>query len=458
MWRRVCVLVVVAGCWSDDPQINGFTADQWAQLQLELTLPLYRPCVLPTETAPQARCDQLAALGKQLFFDPALSSNDAVSCGTCHDPHNYFIDSRAENNVSLGVPVMGVPTWTKHNAMATVDMALKYTLAKAFTWTGKAKFYRPGAVLELAISGPPFETTQGAVANLVRMKYSGQYLALFPNPMQADDEVIQNVETAFDAYMFRITSLDAPFNRWLAGEDDAIPDSAKRGFQVFAGRGGCIECHNGPAFSDFDYHDTGVPQSGPNVPVTDLGRGDVTQLHDGDDGKFMTPSLRNVARTAPYMHDGVFDSLGEVIEFYRRGGGGGAYSGTQDPRITRLDLSDDDVHDLADFLESLNGATLSPDGMGSGSGSGSGGPMCGVLTPCGNACVNLGVDPMHCGSCTLGCMPAMACVTGICMPAGPCQFPEYSCPSGCANLLNDPMNCGACGHVCSTYCMNGLCG
>lgn len=455
------VAAVVAGCWSDDDQIDGFTPDQWAALKQDLSVPQVDPCNLPNQpTSVHLRCAQLAAFGQLLFTDPALSTRNAsttmpspgtISCATCHDTAAWFIDSRRENNVSLGVS-----KWTKRNAMATVDLALKYQLetTAAFTWNGK--FKTPGSVLELAIAGP-FGNTKNDVATIARSRYIAELTGVCGFGSSAsDDLVIGCLETALDAYMFQITSLNSPFDQWLSGNDAAMSTAAKHGFELFVGRGTCIECHNGPAFSDFSYHDTGVPQTGPNVPETDLGRSDVTHLID-DDGKFMTPSLRNVARTAPYMHDGAFASLDDVVDFYRRGGGDSNYSGVKDPRIVPLDLTDDDAHDLVAFLQSLDGATTGSNAMG-GTGS-AGGPACQMPDiPCHDMCVNPLSDSANCGGCGAACAPTDACVMGICMPPPLCPPGWLQCGGNCVDAMTDPMNCGACGHVCTTYCMNGVCG
>jgi len=428
MWRCVCALVVLAGCWSDDPSVNGLTPEQWAHFQAEFTVPALTSCAQPS-------CDRLAMLGKLLFADKTFSSNGKVACVTCHDPGKAFIDSRTPNNVSLGAI-----TWTGRNSIATMNLGLKYQLEgtdKMFTWSGR--YDSPGKVLELAINGP-FDTDVTTVEADAIARYGSAYGDILG--ASSGSNVLAGMEKALDAYLFRITSVDSPFDQWLAGSDDAISDSAKRGFVVFVGRGTCVECHSGPLFSDFDFHDTGVPQQGSNVPLTDLGRSTVTHLVD-DDGKFQTPSLRNVALTGRYMHDGFYDSLPAVVDFYRRGGDDGPYAGVKDPRITPLDLTDDDAHDLVEFLNALTdpSSTLA----------------CKQLTACSGTCTNTLVDFNHCGSCDSACMPTTACVMGSCVPAGPCMPPDAQCGTQCVNLETDRHNCGACGRTCAGTCTAGLC-
>lgn len=430
MWRCVCALVVVAGCWSDDPPINGLTADQWAQLRDQFTLDGKgtRPC---STVEGNLDCDALVKLGQQLFWEPAMSSIDgqhpgAIACVTCHDPKKWFIDTRTPNNVSKGATGM-----TAHNAMTVVNMALKYDARQgnnvAFSWLGT--FPYAGAVTKLAVvkaMGSQPDLATDAVASIPL--YAAELRELWPN----DNPTFDKLEIAVDAYLRQLVSLDSSFDRWIDGDETAISDSAKRGFGIFVGRGTCISCHSGPAFSDYWVHDTGI------------GSGDVGLGSADPDfmGAFATQSLRNVARTAPYMHDGSLRSLDEVVAFYRRGGNSD-FVGTKDPRITPLDLTDDDAHDLVEFLKTLDGddlpAALTTD-----------------IRPA--ACsMNTQTDPMNCGGCGHICGAVESCVMGVCVQST-CPLPLSPCGQMCVDLANDAMNCGACGHVCATYCMNGQCG
>jgi cytochrome c peroxidase len=445
MWRCVCALVVVAGCWSDDPPINGLTADQWAQLRDQFTLAGKgtRPC---STVEGNLDCDALVKLGQQLFWEPAMSSVDgqhpgSIACVTCHDPKKWFIDSRVPNNVS-----MGATKPTAHNAMTVVNMALKYDARRAnkvgFSWLGN--FGDAGKVTALAVvkaMGSEPDLATGAVA--ANPAYAAELAELWPN----DQPTFDNLEIAIDAYLRQLVSLDSPFDRWIDGDDSAISDSAKRGFVIFVGKGTCISCHSGPAFSDYWVHDTGVGSA-------DVGLGSA----DPDFmGAFATQSLRNIARTAPYMHDGSLRSLDEVVEFYRRGGNTD-FVGSKDPLIAPLDLTDDDAHDLVEFLKTLDGDAIPaalttdirpPSPMP---------PSCTApLEQCGTTCVNLVIDPMNCGACGRVCDAVQSCEMGTCISAM-CPLPLAPCGQLCVDFANDPMNCGGCGHVCATYCMNGLCG
>jgi cytochrome c peroxidase len=418
-------LILASGCrWSEDNPIDGtFTPEQWAKLQQQLAFHPPDPCVLHGDLT---NCPAAQNLAHQMFNDSALTGTGTpVACVTCHDPGDAYIDPRASNTVSQGA--MGP---TKRNSMTLLNDGYKDALASghdAFTWSGGSKlpgdarateFKTAGSVLELAVR-KPMASSIAQVAQLVRA--NGNYWMLYrvafgddPNS-DPDGVVFQNLENAFDAYLGTLATRSTPFDQYLAGNVDAIGDTAKRGFAVFVGRGTCIECHSGPLFSDLEFHNTGVPG-------TDLGRGDVTNHHD-DDGKFLTGTLREIARTGPYMHNGSIATLAEVIDFYRHGGVASGYVGTRDPRIQPLDLTDDDAQGLEAFLR-----TLSQDAPVAGGVSGSGmhrdaatepmpdaWPCPAPGTLCGNLCVDINVDPMNCGRCGHVCPAGYVCNLGGCM-------------------------------------------
>jgi cytochrome c peroxidase len=441
-------LVIVAwfGCWSEPTTIDGFNADQWAALQNQLR---YTPPA-PTAMGPSVQ------LASELFTDTSLTVHASdtckvtpspVSCKTCHDPRYGWSDPRTPNNVS-----QGALKYTARNAMTLFSVCSKRVRADggpAFTWSGQ--YTSAGQVLELAIKKPfgwcSYSDGVAAIASLIRT--NGNYLMLYasaygppgpPSP-DADATVIQNLDKAFDDY-FCTTPFITPttdFDHWLAGEPSMLSDSAKRGFAVFVGRGTCIECHSGPLFSDLQFHNTGVPQVGDNVPAIDNGRGDLTAI-PADTGKFLTGTLREIANTGPYMHDGAFETLADVIDFYRHGGVASGYSGTRDPRIAPLDLTDQDALDLEAFLRSLCADPT----------------VCGVPVP----------PPMRDAGMPDAGMPPDASVPDVGPPdanvpdAFPCPPGFTMCGPMCIDTQNDPLNCGACGNVCTApklTCAMGSC-
>lgn len=368
-WRRVrrpvVCLVVVAGCWTEQRVDDTFTEAEWDYLQT------FRLDRLAPITCADARCEAIAGFGQQLFFDRryagpirvaselgAAGETGKIACALCHDPTHGFSDGRADNAVSLGT------AWTGRNVPALVDLAYR----EAFTWGGK--YTTIDAVLELAITSKAAmnvtENPLGAelpkeqrLAALVTTTYAAIYEPLFgrADPGIDDAAVYANAALAIATYERQLVSGPSPFDRYLAGDPDAIDAAAKRGARLFIGKALCSECHAGPLFTDDRFHVTGVAQRGAHAPAIDRGRFEVTG-DPRDDGRFRTPTLRHVARTAPYMHAGQLATLADVIELYRWGGDPGGFAGTKDPRLVPLELVDDDVRDLEAFLLTLTGAPV----------------------------------------------------------------------------------------------------
>ncbi len=222
------------------------------------------------------------------------------------------------------------------------------------------------------------------------------------------DEVYANYAKATEAYVRRLVSGPSPFDRYVGGDRSAISASAKRGLRLFVGKAACLECHSGPMLSDAawtgaswpdagGFHNLGIeqdPQQIDTVADVDPGRGPLLPVmlaagpnpltvfngasRFSDDresgaaklaaarredaaaatGRFRTPSLRNVAETAPYMHNGYLATLGDVVRFYKQGGHAGGFLGKRDKLVFELDLSPDEVADLVDFMQTLTGAPV----------------------------------------------------------------------------------------------------
>jgi cytochrome c peroxidase len=240
----------------------------------------------------------------------------------------------------------------------------------------------------------PYEAVFGPLPDLadaVRFPPEGKpgdpaWDGMAPADQDAVNRVFVNFGKALEAYERLLVDRDSPFDRFMGGDESALSEAAIRGAKLFVGRASCNECHFGGNLTDGAFHNIGTPQMGPNVPAVDDGRaaGIATVLADpfngagaysddpsaaghldglaaapADEGAFKTPTLRSVALTAPYMHNGVFTSLRDVVLHYRDGGGPpGSFSGTLDPSIFPLTLSDQDVDDLVAFLGALTGAPL----------------------------------------------------------------------------------------------------
>ena len=173
--------------------------------------------------------------------------------------------------------------------------------------------------------------------------YREQFREVFGQPPSAE-----NIGQALASYVRVLLSADSPFDRFQAGEAAAMSEAAQRGLKLFRGKANCTACHSGPLLSDEEFHNTGV---GWAQEPPDFGRFEVTQ-REPDRGRFKTPSLRDVALTAPYMHNGSLATLAEVVEFYNRGGGPNP---NLDREIRPLNLTPEEKADLAEFLKALSG-------------------------------------------------------------------------------------------------------
>jgi cytochrome c peroxidase len=242
------------------------------------------------------------ALGEKLYFDPRLSKDDTVSCATCHDPLHAFAEPRP---VSLGV---GGAKGTR-NAPTVLNAAF---LQEQF-WDGRA------ATLEEQAKGPLVNPVEMAMPDLPAVEKKIQAIAEYPPLFRAafgDERVtIDRVAQAIASFERTLISVEAPIDRYIAGEETAISAAAQRGWELFNGKARCNTCHGHvgafPLFTDEQYHNLGVG--------SDPGRFAITK-EPKDTGAFKTPHLRNVAKTAPYMHDGSEATLAKVMEFYNRGG------------------------------------------------------------------------------------------------------------------------------------------
>lgn len=196
-------------------------------------------------------------------------------------------------------------------------------------WDGRA-----GSLEEQSI-GPltnPVEmenpTNQSVVDRLRRIPaYKKQFREVFGGAVSID-----RIAQAISAYERTLVTPDSPYDRFLMGDKKALTSRQQKGFELFKGKARCILCHSGALLSDQSYHNLGVPQTG--TLSEDVGRYAVTHK-PSDKGKFRTPPLRNVALTAPYMHDGTFRTLADVVDFYDKGGGKTPYP-TKDPLLSRL--------------------------------------------------------------------------------------------------------------------------
>jgi len=277
------------------------------------------------------------SLGKQLFFDGRLSKNNAISCAFCHNPVTGFADPK-QTSVGVVGKRGGRQASTVYN---TAFNPFQF-------WDG-----RVGSLEEQAI-GPihnPIEmaeTHENVVKKLSQIKgYQDQFQAVFGTGVS-----IQGIGEAIAAYERTIISTNSAFDKFMLGDAKAMDDSAQRGLNLFKNKARCMLCHNGSNFTDNHFHNTGVPQVGPMKE--DLGRYDVTR-HEYDKGAFKTPTLRSVIESAPYMHDGAFNTLEEVVDFYDKGGNANPQLSAL---IKPLGLSPNEKTELISFLKALTGEPI----------------------------------------------------------------------------------------------------
>jgi cytochrome c peroxidase len=267
-------------------------------------------------------------LGKQLYFDPRLSCDETVSCASCHDPKKGW-----SNGEGVATGVRG----QKGGRSAPTIINAAYSDLQF--WDGRA------LALEGQALGPiqnPIEMDhklEECVTKLNKIDgYRQQFQKVFGTDVTPD-----GIAKAISAFERTILSGDAPYDRFKNGDKSALSAAAQRGMKVFFGKGQCSSCHTGHSFSDFSFHNIGI---GMEKEQPDLGRYEVTKVL-GDKGSFKTPTLREIARSAPYMHDGRFATLAEVVEYYDKG----AFNNPQlDEGIFPLKLTPAEKSDLVTFL------------------------------------------------------------------------------------------------------------
>ncbi|MGD2115767.1 MAG: cytochrome c peroxidase [Acidobacteriota bacterium] len=278
-------------------------------------------------------------LGEKLFFDPALSSDGTVSCGTCHRPDDAFTDLEPK---SLGVE--------GRTASRNSQSVLNAVYAPKLLWDGRA------LNLEDQVRYPltnPREMNSTKSKMVAAISSDESYPPLIHAAFGDGEITYERLTQAIASYERTLVSGDSPFDRYYFGGDpDALSEASIRGWELFRGEAGCVDCHHfedeSPFFTDFGFHNTGI---GWDLLKVDLGRYTVTR-DPADRGRFRTPSLRNVAATPPYMHDGRFETLAEVVAYYADGPLENKYL---DERIRSLELSERDREDLVEFLRSLTG-------------------------------------------------------------------------------------------------------
>ena len=338
------IVILAAACTRSKPDpLPARPVGRPVSLKAALGLP---PLSSPADNPLTA---ETIALGEKLFFSPLLSVDGSVSCATCHDPKKGFSDGR---RVSVGVRGgLG-----QRNA-PTLENAAYNTLQ---FWDGRAESLEAQASVPMMNPVEMAHTMEGVEQ---RCGESVELRAMFERAFGAASAGrppvnMARIANALAAYERTLPRGNSPFDRYLYGGDEsALSAAEQRGLKLFRdpAKANCAACHmigeKYALFTDNRFHNLGAGMS-PEGELTDLGRYAVTK-REGDRGAFRTPSLRNVAETAPYMHDGSLKTLKEVVDFYVGGGNSNPY---RDKMIRPLtDLTRQERADLVAFLESLTG-------------------------------------------------------------------------------------------------------
>jgi cytochrome c peroxidase len=285
-----------------------------AALRIPLGLDAYMPVPEDNPLTPEK-----IALGRRLFHDKRLSRDKKVSCATCHQPQRAFTDGRA-----VAVGVFGRKG--ERSAPALINRGY----GASFFWDGRIKTLEEQVLKPIQDPNEMDMTLEEASRRIKR------------RPAE--------IAAALASYVRSILSGDAPIDRYMNGQREALSEDARRGLNLFRGKANCTACHLGPNFTDERFHNTGVAWR--DGALRDQGRHIVTGKEE-DRGAFKTPTLREIARTAPYMHDGSIATLEEVVEFYNRGGNKNPHL---DSELRPLNLTPEEKKSLVVFLTALSGS------------------------------------------------------------------------------------------------------
>ncbi len=277
-------------------------------LAAAVTIPLGLDLYLPVPEENPLTTEKIE-LGRRLFFDRRLSRDGSIACSSCHDPERAFSDGRA-----VAVGVFG--RQGRRNSPALVNRGY----GRSFFWDGRV------ATLEEQVLKPIEDSSEMDLP----LSEAAARVSLAP----------EEISRALTSFVRSILSGDSPFDRFINGDRSALSTEQQAGLELFRGKANCVACHVGPNFTDERLHNTGVAWR--DGKFADAGAGQ---------GNFKTPTLREIARTAPYMHDGSIATLEDVIDYYDRGGN---RNPGLDPEIRPLHLSAAEKQNLIAFLHCLN--------------------------------------------------------------------------------------------------------
>jgi cytochrome c peroxidase len=275
-----------------------------------------------------------AELGRFLYYDKRLSADNSVSCASCHAPEKGFTD-----NLPVSVGIKG----QKGGVSAPTVINRGYGMLQF--WDGRANSLEAQAVGPMANPIEMGHTHDGVVS---RLRQIAGYRELFKKAYGTEEIDLDRVAKAIATFERTVVSGNAPYDKYRAGNKKALTASQIRGLDVYFNKAKCDACHEGPNFTANSFHNLGV---GSQKATPDVGRFAVTK-DPADWGAFKTPTLREIANTAPYMHDGSLATLEEVVDYYDKGG---VKNKNLDERLKPLNLTAQDKKDLVEFMKSLSG-------------------------------------------------------------------------------------------------------
>lgn len=340
-WLSAMVLVVVVSALTAQPCAGGHLAP-------------FQGVPVPDQN-PQT--PEKIELGKKLFFDRRLSGDGTMSCATCHIPEQAFTDGM---DISLSYPT----TRNWRNTPTLINVAF----FRYLFWDGRVQTLEDQALFPMMSA---FEMNQNLDYLEEEIRVVPEYAAAF-RQVFGGEVTRERIAMAIAAFERTLISFNAPIDKYLLGEDGVLSPAARRGLEIFTGKGKCTDCHHGVNMSDDKFYAILVPenpvyQEDPRIAATrrfvakvyhyedyvnlneDPGRYLITKA-SGDWKAFRTPTLRDVGKTAPYMHNGIFNTLDEVIDFFDSGGG------TGNTALKPLGLSAEEKQDLKTFMvEALSG-------------------------------------------------------------------------------------------------------
>lgn len=354
--KKLTLIIILLGVYSCKTKISEYQtlsttykqpSHLWPKPEVDSTVTWQELGVLPKPYYPEGKKPSkgLLKLGKQLFFDVRLSQSKQIACASCHHPDQNYTDNR---QVSMGDQLLQ----GNRNAPTVLNLSHR----TSFFWDGRARS------LEEQVLGPiqnPVEMNTSLDTVVSRVNQIQGYRKAFKKELQADTVSIQHIAHAIATFERSLISRRSKFDYFLLGKRE-LTKSELKGLHLFRTKARCMNCHNGPLFTDDQFHNVGLTYYGRKFE--DLGRYNITKKA-ADVGKFRTPSLRDVMRTRPWMHNGLFDKMDGIITMYSNGmprprRRKHQLKDTLFPTTSRLlvktHLTKEEIQDIVAFLHSIS--------------------------------------------------------------------------------------------------------